>query len=281
MSDDVDPTIDAVVSQRGGGGGVGVASPYRLLWSRGSIATVALATAAWLAAYRFVPAVRAASDRWNYLRATTTTVADCHAQTVGRSLVGGVGLPLLSSACCAVQLLLNALSVGCAGLNTHLGPLRPLFVSLLLLFTVTSGGNGAGRATIASWTLALLPELVHGRNLARRAVARAKRPAAAVARTTVVRVVVPSMGCVACVGKIDSDVASALSRAGRVDARVASTLLPPRDDGTKRGGVATATFGTTATSTTDDDVAEVVRAVRAAGFDECRVLSTTTTTTTE
>ena len=39
-------------------------------------------------------------------------------------------LGLLSSACCLFQLILNAMSVGCAGFNTVLGPFRPYFLAL-------------------------------------------------------------------------------------------------------------------------------------------------------
>ena len=39
-------------------------------------------------------------------------------------------LGLLSSSCCALQLLLNSLSFGCAGFNTVLGPLRPQLLAL-------------------------------------------------------------------------------------------------------------------------------------------------------
>jgi hypothetical protein len=37
-------------------------------------------------------------------------------------------LGLLSSSCCALQLLLNLFSFGCAGFNTILGPLRPFLM---------------------------------------------------------------------------------------------------------------------------------------------------------
>jgi copper chaperone CopZ len=39
-------------------------------------------------------------------------------------------LGLLSSSCCALQLLLNAMSMGCAGFNTVLGPIRPTLLAL-------------------------------------------------------------------------------------------------------------------------------------------------------
>lgn len=36
---------------------------------------------------------------------------------------------LLSSSCCALQLILNIFNFGCAGFNTYLGPLRPFFLA--------------------------------------------------------------------------------------------------------------------------------------------------------
>ena len=39
-------------------------------------------------------------------------------------------LGMLSSSCCALQLILNAFSFGCAGFNTVLGPVRPFFLAL-------------------------------------------------------------------------------------------------------------------------------------------------------
>ena len=49
-------------------------------------------------------------------------------------LWGVVGL--LSSSCCALQLVLNAFSVGCAGFNTVLGPLRPYLLALASVLQV-------------------------------------------------------------------------------------------------------------------------------------------------
>uniref|UniRef100_A0A7S0Q4C2 HMA domain-containing protein n=1 Tax=Coccolithus braarudii TaxID=221442 RepID=A0A7S0Q4C2_9EUKA len=45
------------------------------------------------------------------------------------STLGWGALGLLSSACCLFQLILNAMSVGCAGFNTVLGPFRPYFLA--------------------------------------------------------------------------------------------------------------------------------------------------------
>jgi len=39
---------------------------------------------------------------------------------------------LLSSSCCALQLVLNLFNFGCAGFNTYLGPLRPAFLAITI-----------------------------------------------------------------------------------------------------------------------------------------------------
>lgn len=76
-------------------------------------------------------------------------------------------LGLLSSSCCALQILLNAFSFGCAGFNTTLGPLRPTFVALTLLVQATSWHVALPRpwqwaptaaTTLLAATLTLLPE---------------------------------------------------------------------------------------------------------------------------
>ena len=43
---------------------------------------------------------------------------------------------LLSSSCCLLQIMLNACSVGCAGFNTVLGPVRPYFMAFALTLQV-------------------------------------------------------------------------------------------------------------------------------------------------
>ena len=52
-------------------------------------------------------------------------------ETISKAGALGWGvLGLLSSACCLFQVILNAMSVGCAGFNTVLGPFRPHFLAL-------------------------------------------------------------------------------------------------------------------------------------------------------
>lgn len=45
---------------------------------------------------------------------------------------------LLSSSCCAIQLILNAMSVGCAGFNTAIGPWRPVLMATTLMLQIVT-----------------------------------------------------------------------------------------------------------------------------------------------
>ncbi|CAD7925268.1 unnamed protein product [Amoebophrya sp. A120] len=81
-------------------------------------------------------------------------------------------LPLLSSACCAFQLLLNAFSIGCAGFNTVLGPVRPFFLAITILSQVlmwysiekwSIQRDQAILATVLAVVLSLLPEALEAR----------------------------------------------------------------------------------------------------------------------
>jgi hypothetical protein len=80
-------------------------------------------------------------------------------------------LGLLSSSCCVLQLLLNVFSLGCAGFNTWLGPLRPLMLAITVslqasMWRVALTGRGerllvsATGATTVTAVLSLLPELL-------------------------------------------------------------------------------------------------------------------------
>ncbi len=78
---------------------------------------------------------------------------------------------LLSSSCCALQLLLNLASVGCAGFNTWLGPVRPHLLALTVLlqacmWRATLAGRparvgAAAASSLLTCLLSLLPELLH------------------------------------------------------------------------------------------------------------------------
>jgi len=78
-------------------------------------------------------------------------------------------LGLLSSSCCALQLLLNMASLGCAGFNTVLGPIRPSLLAITLLTQIGSWIVAYERpwqwvptltGSFVTLTLSLLPEFL-------------------------------------------------------------------------------------------------------------------------
>lgn len=128
------------------------------------------------------------------------------------SKVRDVALPLLSSACCAIQLFLNtfAAGVGCAGFNKALGPLRPYFISLLLYTTITTFSKEKVVHFVFSWLVAFMPEFVHivnskndGHRKAPRMTAMTESSAVVLPKQIVVELDVQDMGCVACINKIN------------------------------------------------------------------------------
>lgn len=86
-------------------------APRRLLLSL-------LAQAGCLLAVRMVAPARAAAVE-------AALAAQLAALSAARNLQLWGVLSALASACCAAQLALSALSLGCSGLNARLGPLRP------------------------------------------------------------------------------------------------------------------------------------------------------------
>lgn len=126
---------------------------------------------------------------------------------IAASVMSNIILPLLASACCSLQLILNIFTMGCAGFNTVLGPVRPYFVSLLLYLTVISRRTTPGTwnfwaTTTLRWTLTLLPEILHIWN--NRSFFKSPQP---VSNSNLliadVKLDIPTMGCVACINSID------------------------------------------------------------------------------
>ena len=123
-------------------------------------------------------------------------------------------LGLLSSSCCVLQLLLNAFSLGCAGFNSWLGPLRPLMLAITVslqasMWRVALTGRREGLlvsatgATALTTVLSLLPELLH--LYVHRHAASARRGAAAAADAEMC-FRVEGMGCTACTAKVQRTV---------------------------------------------------------------------------
>jgi copper chaperone CopZ len=204
-------------------------SPYNLLWSPGMLRKVAWTGLGLAMAHRFGPRLIPASVLQGLRQHHTLSFLSL-ANSPIHCWMHQLGLPLLASACCLLQLVLNALSVGCAGFNKHLGPVRPYFVSLLLYLSIVEYYSGSSRRRplqlLLRWTIALLPELLFAwNNNNNRMIVRKQRPRNNNAvddqrTTTTIRLEVPTMGCVACINAIQN----AVSRVEGVES-VSSHLL--------------------------------------------------------
>jgi copper chaperone CopZ len=182
-------------------------------------------------------------------------------------------LPLLSSACCGIQLVINALvgAGGCAGFNKYLGPLRPYFLALLFFMTATSFPYRQSIAMVAIWTrysilrwfVALMPELVHLWNV--HATGNIQRHAdndrEAYKLFTTIEMMIPSMGCVACINKIDSS----MRRCAPDHIEEAKSWLEPSG----KGGRALVRVTASTKQEVERLAQSLVDAVRDAGFQTC------------
>lgn len=109
-------------------------------------------------------------------------------------------LPLLASSCCLLQLVLNfVVAGGCVGFNTWLGPVRPLFLGLLVAQTLRPPRR------VLPWALALLPEGLHLWNSRLTKVKATNMPIGN--KRARVQLDIDSMGCVACINAIQNAVA--------------------------------------------------------------------------
>lgn len=114
---------------------------------------------------------------------------------------------MLASSCCALQLILSAASLGCSGLNSLLGPVRPPMLAATALLQASAWYVVVARkpqqaATVAigsaaTLTLTLLPELLHVLETRRRVL----RPPAA-EPPLLLHLRLASVGCTACEVKV-------------------------------------------------------------------------------
>ena len=188
-----------------------------LLWSPG----VAKRTVLAFCAVRVAGVLARRSETWSAFADEAFFVAQRALLESTHRLEWWAALSLLSSSCCVVQLALNAASLGCAGFNTVLGPLRPVFLALTAQLRVAlaaaesrPGGSATLRASntaglVLTLVLTLAPELVALQSGARSALRRRRRCAvAAPPRSQVCLISLPSMGCVACVDAVTKALAA-------------------------------------------------------------------------
>ena len=180
-------------------------------------------------------------------------------------------LPLLSSSCCAIQLLINTISgIGCAGFNTYLGPIRPILLPVLLLSTWKLLSQRSLEWTIISLLLAFLPEMVDVWNKIRQIQQKQSYIddfSTSLPISAKLRLNCPTMGCVACVNKIDSSIRQCKFSSANIKEET-SWLT----NGSEKGGMAEMMIQGKNNDEIDDVVKEVMSALEKAGF-KCTVKS--------
>lgn len=261
--------IIAPVSKGGGEVQLSASSTlsYYLVWSPNMLARTAASFVGLLALRHLF-----GDHLVSFLDSTGSTAATQGSSTlIIQRFFGMVILPLLSSACCSVQLLINFMvgAGGCAGFNKHLGPLRPYFLGALLSSVVPRIVTSA----VGSWTrlgtqvlLAFLPEIVHVWNTSpviNRVLRETRKKSNSASESGTfkaeVELTIPGMGCVACINKINSSLQKVSS--------VSDSQAWLED----QGGKAKIQY----TAGSDDDAQEkalkFAEAVRGAGFDPCTV----------
>jgi hypothetical protein len=157
-------------------------------------------------------------------------------------------LGLLSSACCVLQILLNAFSFGCAGFNTVLGPLRPPLIAFTLIaqsiswwvaFPLPFQWGPTAATTALSLFFTFSPELLYVVNKRRaETAARGAKASSASDRTarSLARMAFEpnAMGCISCVNKVSKTLAAhsplVVGYSVSLASASADVLLSPEND---------------------------------------------------
>jgi len=261
---------------------------YYLLWSKNSIRNTMIWTASLFFLPRFFPSIGSFLDQMNPFLASHTVGCGDGKHEIWKVIT----LPLLSSACCGIQLIVNAvLSYGCIGFNKWLGPLRPGFISFMIYSTVTSFlsiklmgtpafsvGNWILKVSL-SWFIALMPEIVHfWNNWSAQIWKKSKNPSdyeneiksinsMAPSTTTVLSFDIPSMGCVACINSVTDSIRRAASSPDNI--LDASSWL---QDPPAKGGKARVVVKTRSDEETGLLAEAIVKSIRNSGFTDCKAI---------
>jgi copper chaperone CopZ len=161
------------------------------------------------------------------------------------------------------------------------GPIRPVLLALLLMSTWKLHVTGRSLGwTVVSLLLAFLPELVDIWNTNRTQQwqrsdmnpggnydEKAATSLSSLPIDAKVRLTIPTMGCVACVNKVDTSIRRCISAANNI--KEERSWL---SDTAAKGGVAELTVSGKTREEIDEVVEEVIAAVHDAGF-VCKVAS--------
>ena len=197
-----------------------------LLWSPGFARALVISTAAELAvlgAVNTVPALQLLAEDM-VAAAQLALLEGAHA------LHWWSAIAMLASACCVLQIILTALSLGCSGLNALLGPVRPPLLAAILLLQAGNWHSVVTRkpenarlvalGTAISVLISLSPEITER---LRRRPQRGGAAERAADGATEVSLRVAKVSCSVCEGKVRS-VAEAHTAVLRCDVDIDRSL---------------------------------------------------------
>jgi len=173
-------------------------------------------------------------------------------------------LPLLSSSCCSIQLIINAITgLGCAGFNTLLGPLRSYFMSVLLFSTITSITTRKVDLIriVFSWIVAVTPEIVHFLNVKRREKLQRRQSINTQQDLQCkLELQISDMGCVACIQKIESTLWNSFPD------NIVDAAARLHKDKRGKGGEARIVINCSSAGETEDIIQGIIRKIEESGF---------------
>jgi copper chaperone CopZ len=191
-----------------------------------------------------------------------------------RGIVPNFLLPLLSSSCCLVQLLINVFvgAGGCAGFNSILGPVRPFFLAIFIYLNAITGGGNISNAMFR-FSVAFLPEIVYFRNAyattlwtRRVEIIKQQQQQEDPNRSSLQQMIrasmtvnIPTMGCVACINKIEST----LRNCAPADSIISVSAWLEND---RKGGSAKVDVTVNSQEELDDLSRMVVKTIEGVGF---------------
>jgi len=259
---------------------------YYLIWSPGFAKQFVLATVI-LATIRY---------GWNFNNINKLS------SIFSAPFISNIALPLLSSSCCAIQMAVNTLSsiflagTGCIGFNSMLGPVRPYLLALTLLRFQTmpslslssiSSSTSLLLSFLLRYTIVFMPEIVFWWNKILRSKWERQRQQMMVTKTATITttnsthdtgkvttqpqllqatlvVDVPTMGCVACVNKIESS----LRQNSSLEKNISNTgsWLTKDDSGGGGGGCARIDICVESEKELDEVINIVINTIEDSGF---------------
>ena len=251
---------------------------YYLIWSPGFMKKFVVTSAGLIGIHVVgwdIQLARIISRKWTGLSVAAHS-SSCASSKLANGIIPNFLLPLLSSSCCLLQLLINVFvgAGGCAGFNTVLGPVRPHLLAILVFLNILTGANV--RQVLLRFSLALLPEIVNfwnthakkrwqqqqKRTMKQQEQQRNENSSSSTMTRAIMMLDIPTMGCVACINKIEGRLRQCSSL---MDINIVSATSWLEND--RKGGSARVEVIANSQKELEDVSRMVVETIEGAGFE--------------